>query len=106
MSKPKFSKKKCLTCKWHGEGIGYPVRIKNKNSEEEEYITIHVHCNYASFDEHTSPLRPLPNGSTYDLRGDDYYNCAFYEEGKPQKIQAVISPSYSKLEQLFNRRES
>lgn len=90
MSKPKFSKKKCRKCKWHGTGIGYPVHIKKKNGE---VVGILVHCNYTAYDGHTSCLRPTPEGGSIDIRGEDYYDCKLFEEGTPAKPSITIVPS-------------
>lgn len=97
LEKPKFDKKKCRKCKWHGQGVGYPVRFKNGNGH---MTTLQIHCNYAAYDEHTSPLRPNSDGTSYDLRGDDYDNCLFFEKGVPQKVGMNIMPSYETLEKM------
>lgn len=77
MSKPKFNKKKCLKCKFHGTGVGYPVRVKSKNGN---WTTINVHCNYGAGQGGSSCLRPLNCQETYDLRGEDYDNCLLFKE--------------------------
>lgn len=69
----KFDKKKCLRCKHHGTGCGgHPVQTKTR--------VISVYCNYA--DDNRTCLKRLENGEIIDQRGNDYYNCKLYEEGK------------------------
>lgn len=83
MSKPKFDKKKCLTCIYHGEGVGYSVRVPNKDGT---YSLKVVNCNYAGVTGETC-LKPAPNNEVIDLRGDDYDNCKLYEEGEQITVE-------------------
>ena len=77
MSKPKFDKKKCYECKWHGVGVGYPVRLPNGT-------TIQVHCNYSAFHD-SSSLRAISKEDYIDFRGTDYNNCLLFCKGKMEK---------------------
>lgn len=72
-SKPKFSKKKCLKCKYHGIGIGFTAKRNG------EYVP--VYCNYTN-QERGSCLRRIDSETSYDIRGDDYWGCRLYEEGE------------------------
>ena len=73
--KPKFDKKKCAKCKYHGTGCGgYPVTTKSR--------IISIYCNYCNGDD--TCLKRLDSGEVIDQRGDDYYNCKLFEEGKPK----------------------
>ena len=77
MAKPKFDKRKCLKCKWHGLGCGgYPVRVGFNGR------TLPIYCNY-SISERTC-LKKLKDGSIIDSRGDDYNNCKLFEPGKAE----------------------
>ena len=77
MSKPKFDKRKCLKCKYHGLGCGgYPVKVGFNGK------SIPVFCNY-SLSERTC-LRKQKDGQIIDIRGNDYNNCKLYEAGKPE----------------------
>ena len=73
MVKAKHSKRKCLKCKWHGTGVGYPVKVGNQH--------VMVHCNYSGYHE-TTTLRSI-GGKVVDLRGEDRLNCLLFEEGTP-----------------------
>lgn len=70
--KPKFNKKRCLECKYHGFGHGYYVEMKGKKYP--------VYCNYASITDSTC-LKPLNSEESYDLRGEDYENCLLFSSG-------------------------
>ena len=74
-NKPKFDKQMCLKCKWHGTGVGYPVREGGHH--------VLVHCNYSLYNE-TTPLRVV-DGKVIDLRGEDRYGCQLFEKGKPDR---------------------
>jgi len=70
---PKFDKKKCLVCKYHGIGCGgFTVRKHNN--------MIHVFCDYATITKDTC-LTKTTDGATIDRRGDDYDNCQLYDAG-------------------------
>jgi len=71
MDKPKFKKRKCLQCKYHSTGIGYRVKMGDKQ--------IKVHCNYSATGK--TCLRKTENG-IIDIRGDDYNHCNLYVKGK------------------------
>lgn len=79
MSKPRFSKRKCLECTWHGERgpVGYPV--KDENGE-----TRCIYCNYATLNKDTC-LRAGENNSVADIRGDDYKKCRQFLRGKARR---------------------
>lgn len=83
MNKPKFDKKKCLTCTYHGDGVGYCVRIPAKGGT---FTHKTVNCNYAGVTGETC-LKPAPNNTIIDLRGDDYDNCKLYKEGKQITVE-------------------
>lgn len=71
--KPKFDKKKCLKCIYHGVGCGgYSVKDENDRS-------ISVFCNYNATED--TCLKNV-NGDVVDQRGEDYYNCQLFVEGK------------------------
>lgn len=73
--KPKFDKKKCLKCMYHGTGCGgFPIRTTKR--------TITVYCNYSNTDD--TCLKRINNGRIIDQRGDDYNNCRLFVEGKPK----------------------
>lgn len=72
----KFDKKKCLKCKWHGTGIGYPVKISEIRHDV-------IHCNWSSYND--SACLKMVNGEVIDIRGDDYHHCKLFEEGKAEE---------------------
>lgn len=75
MAKPKFNKRKCVKCKYHGTGCnGYPVRVGFSDR------TIPVFCNYSKTER--TCLKKLNDGRIIDLRGDDYNGCKLFEEGR------------------------
>lgn len=71
MDKPKFSKRKCLECKYHSVGIGDGVNVDNKY--------IRIHCNYSATGE--TCLKKTENG-IIDQRGEDYLHCKLFKKGK------------------------
>lgn len=75
---PKFNKKKCLKCMYHGiNHLGYPTRIYG--------TTVRAYCNYATI---TGQLCTFRDGrKTEDRRGKDYNDCKLYHEGKPPRIE-------------------
>lgn len=76
-SKPKYNKKKCAKCKYHGVGMGgYTVKIGDRQTP--------IYCNYTSINA-KSCLEPLKDGGTVDIRGGDFNNCLLYEKGKALK---------------------
>lgn len=83
-SKPKFDKKKCLKCKYHScrGSLGYPVRVGKK--------TYSVYCDFIC-QTGISPLKPGPNKTVTDLRGEDYNNCQLFKEGEPEKRTEPIA---------------
>ena len=81
-NKPKFSKKRCLRCKYHGLGHhGFVTCIDGKG--------VNIYCNYATITGHTC-LKPVSPHESVDLRGDDYYNCRLFSEGKMIRERNVI----------------
>lgn len=72
-NKPKFNKSKCRKCKYHGTGVGYPIKQGDN--------VVFIHCNYTHRDR-GSCLRKLEDGTIVDIRGEDYNNCALFERGK------------------------
>ena len=75
MSKPKFNKKKCLKCKYHGIGHnGYPVRLSGSIK------SLRVYCNYSITG--SSCLKPISTYKTTDIRGEDYDNCLLFSPGE------------------------
>ncbi|MBR3125025.1 MAG: hypothetical protein IKF42_06295 [Mogibacterium sp.] len=87
-SKPKFDKKKCLKCKYHGKGLnlGWPVKVKSG----EKYRTVYVYCDFVSHMS-TTPLRAVSKTETIDLRGEDYNNCKLFVEGDPVEHKKQIT---------------
>ena len=80
-SKPKFNKRKCLTCKFHGEASwGYPVKSGD--------TSIHVSCDYISLTK-DSCLKTDGKGEIIDTRGNDYNNCLKYKSGKLSVLNKV-----------------
>jgi hypothetical protein len=77
MKKAKFSKRKCLRCKYHGIGCGGYTTIKNGKS-------VQVYCNYSVTED---TCLKLVDGKVIDQRGDDYYNCKLFSEGRPENEQ-------------------
>lgn len=75
---PKFDKDKCLKCKWHGVGIGWPVKVKTSNGRE---TTISIHCNWSSHNG-SACLKAASNNTAIDIRGEDYHNCLLFKEGE------------------------
>ena len=74
MAKAKFDKKKCVRCIYHGVGkCGHSVRLLNGGTER-------VHCNYSGVTDSTC-LKPAPNNTVVDMRGDDFNNCKLFVEG-------------------------
>jgi len=74
-NKPKFDKKKCLKCRYHGTGCGgYPVKLNDRG------ITVTVYCNYTTLMDDTCLKRV--KGEIVDRRGEDYHDCKLFEEGK------------------------
>lgn len=65
---PKFDKKKCATCKYHGERLQYNAESQN------------THCDYANIMGITC-LTYGEHGKVIDRRGCDGQNCALYEKG-------------------------
>lgn len=81
-NRPLFDKQKCVKCKWHGVGIGYPVKVMQAGHE----VTALIHCNYSSYHE-SSCLRAKSANEVIDIRGTDYDNCLLFEEGKVEKVE-------------------
>lgn len=77
MKKAKFDKKKCLKCKYHGLGVGYSVKASNGTFKR-------VFCDYSGITDSTC-LKPGPNHTVIDLRGDDYKNYKLFVNEKLQK---------------------
>lgn len=77
-SKPKFNKKKCVKCKYHSTGLGYPVMIDGHQKT--------IHCNYSITGQ--TCLRMTENGIV-DARGYDYNHCKLYEKGSAIEEQDV-----------------
>lgn len=73
MAKPKFDKQKCFRCKYHSLGSGgYTVYNDGRG--------LAVFCNYSATQD--TCLKKSDDGTVYDQRGDDYYNCKLYSEGR------------------------
>ena len=87
-SKPKFDKAKCLKCKYRStsfNNLSYAVVCNNRVK--------HVLCDYANLTGVTC-LKPGPNNSVVDMRGEDYNNCMLFSEGPrldKEKTQLIIS---------------
>lgn len=78
--KAKFNKKKCLTCAYHGVGMGYPVKIDKTGHGD---TTLPIFCDYAGKNGNGATcLQPGPRGTTIDIRGCDHKNCALYKKGR------------------------
>ena len=84
----KFDKQRCLKCKWHGTGIGYPARTMGKDGK---MVTVMVHCNYSAYHER-SCLRGIGKDGHYDIRGEEWDDCLLYEEGEAEKIRPESIP--------------
>lgn len=79
ITKPKFNKKICLSCRYCGYGRGsYTVRGKA------------VFCDYATITNQTCLTRDN-KGNVIDLRGTDYNNCQLYASGKTDKTNQFIT---------------
>ena len=94
---PKFDKHKCAKCKYHGStSCGTVVRLKGQPNR--------VHCDYA-FATDCTCLKPGPNNTVIDMRGDDYDNCKLFVEGKPDrsKVQINMGKRYEDREREDSR---
>ena len=73
--KPKFNLDKCVQCRFHGTGAGYPVGSRH----------LPIFCNYAGIKDKTCLC--LIKGEVVDRRGDDPNNCQLFEKGKAPKTE-------------------
>lgn len=84
-NKPKFDKRKCARCKYKGMGTGYSLSNTRKARL--------YHCAYM-LETGIPVLRKKSTWETYDIRGDDYYNCQLFEEevkGEQEQIQDCLA---------------
>lgn len=75
--KPKFNKRKCLKCKFHGNcGAGVGVKINGASRG--------VICDYAGVTGNTC-LTLDSSRHVIDIRGNDYDHCALYTKGERKR---------------------
>jgi hypothetical protein len=84
-TKPKFNKRKCAKCKYHGNcGAGYVVKING--------VTRNIICNYSGVTRNTCLVRDGKN--VIDKRGDDFDHCKLYEKGPVQHESSAYGGIY------------
>lgn len=75
--KPKFDKQRCLDCIYHGTGGGYMARKNGK--------TLGINCNFSGATKSTCLTLSEDGLTVIDRRGEDFFNCQLFVEGKPLK---------------------